>query len=241
MTATNPYRPPRHRTGLWVGVALVTVLALGTGLGVLLISNHGGGRHQADPSPTSTEPAVVVMAPSTPASSTTAAASSTTVAAPSPTPSQKAAVKPKPKPKPKPQPVLHVGQVSITRAAAGTQTTEVAKVLDVYFSGVNAHDAALLARALDPDSRFGPDTRAFASGIVRGSRTTHDTQIFLNRLARGADGRRVAAHLTFRSTQSRAEHPPHSGTCSLWSVTYTLTKHGSAYLISDSRSVDRAC
>lgn len=232
------YRPPRHRTGVWIACALLAVVVAGTGLGVLLISSNGG-KDRAEPAFITSGPPVVVMSHSSSVPPAAPAVASATQ--PTPRPTITAKPPPKPKPAPKPPPVLHVGLVSIKRSAAGGPATAAAAVLNSYFAGINAHNFRPIARALDPHSRFGPDTRAFARSIVRGSWTTHDTGIFVTRVAVGSGGSRLSAHVTFRSTQSRAEHPPHSGTCSLWSVTYTLTRRGSAYLISDSRSIDRPC
>lgn len=119
-----------------------------------------------------------------------------------------------------------VGEVGVAAGAASNPAARrVAALLDRYFTAINRRDYAAYARLLDRRRLRSDPAASFEEGYA----STTDSGETLTRISAVGSGN-VAASLTFISHQKPAISLDHSS-CTLWSITLYLVRHGTGYLI----------
>ncbi|MGX6603601.1 hypothetical protein ACWKSP_15875 [Micromonosporaceae bacterium Da 78-11] len=116
------------------------------------------------------------------------------------------------------------GLVQIDPGLTDDRATGIGLMLDTYFSGINAKDYAKVATVLDPAGSIDPGNADEMTDLARGTRSTRDSDISLNRLL-DLGGDQVRAEVTFRSAQKAGDGPRgRTGeTCTRWDIAYTLS------------------
>jgi hypothetical protein len=124
---------------------------------------------------------------------------------------------------------LPAGATTVVAVAAGAASNpaarRVAALLDRYFTAINRRDYAAYARLLDRRRLRSDPAASFEEGYA----STTDSDETLTRISAVGSGN-VAASLTFISHQKPAISLDRSS-CTLWSITLYLVRHGSGYLI----------
>jgi hypothetical protein len=117
------------------------------------------------------------------------------------------------------------GPVAVaTVAARDPAARQVTRLLDQYFTAINAHDYQAYVALLSP--REHGITRSQFDG---GYGTTADTDETLSGISTAADGDSVA-HVTFTSHQSAPDSPT-STNCNVWNISLYLLPNAGGYLI----------
>jgi hypothetical protein len=108
-----------------------------------------------------------------------------------------------------------------------------------YFAAINRHDYRGYLRLFGPGSRRSLSAAGFRAGYA----TTRDSAETLTQIAAAGPGR-VAATVTFTSTQAPAASPAHAA-CVRWRVTIYLLRRDGRYVIGNPpagyAAADRAC
>jgi hypothetical protein len=122
--------------------------------------------------------------------------------------------------------VREVGVVAVAPGAASNPAARrVAALLDRYFTAINRRDYAAYARLLDRRRLRSDPAASFEGGYA----STTDSDETLTRISAVGSGN-VAASVTFISHQKPAISLDHSS-CTLWSITLYLVRHGTGYMI----------
>jgi hypothetical protein len=199
-----PAGPPAQggRRGLFMLVAVIVVLAAGGGAYALAttLGKHSAGQPSAG---TSTQ------AGGSPTGGATQQASSpATAASASPTPS----------------PTLSLVAIS-PGVPASAARPQVETLLSHYFDGINTHDYAEYAGALNPAAQAKETESEFNSGYS----STADSAMTLTGLSDAGNGG-LTATVTFTSRQSPAQSVDKSA-CNAWTLNLYLEPKGTGYLI----------
>ncbi|MEI5098363.1 M48 family metalloprotease [Streptomyces sp. PmtG] len=137
-----------------------------------------------------------------------------------------------------------VGLVDISQVSDDPRATAVATMFDTYFSGVNDRDYARALSVYDPASGVDPANAGTVKRFGEAVSTSSDADVVVQSIERAGDARtRTMATLTFRSTQSPGYGPKNSPdeTCTLWTVTYELTRPAGEYRIRGAESEHESC
>ena len=122
--------------------------------------------------------------------------------------------------------VREVGVVAVAPGAASNPAARrVAALLDRYFTAINRRDYAAYATLLDRRRLRSDPAASFEGGYA----STTDSDETLTRISAVGSGN-VAASVTFISHQKPAISLDHSS-CTLWSITLYLVRHGTGYMI----------
>jgi hypothetical protein len=200
----------RGRSGLFVALAVIVVLAAGGGAYALANSL---GKHSTAQPPAQLGTNVTV----TPTGGTTSAGG----ASPSGSPS---ASQPTQAGSTTPSPALSLVAIG-NGVAASAAEPQVETLLSHYFHGINNHDYAEYASTLNAAMQARQSPSTFASGYA----TTADSAMTLTSLASAGSGGLVAT-VTFTSHQSPAQSVDHSA-CNTWTLNLYLVPQGTGYLI----------
>jgi hypothetical protein len=182
---------------------LLVMLAAGGGAYALVSrSNHSNSAQPPASTVTASSP---VSASAQPSASASASASASTSPSPSTSPS--------------------AGLVSVAPGVASNPAEPaVEKTLTHYFQGINTHNYAEYASALDAQERAGEPESTFDSGY----RSTADSGMKLISLMSSGDGG-LAATVTFTSHQTAGTGIDGSP-CNNWKLTLYLVQQGNNYL-----------
>ncbi len=122
--------------------------------------------------------------------------------------------------------VAGTSAVAIAPGITHPATADVARVLDAYVSGIDAH------RYSDAFALFSTDNPTARKGIAAWETAESTTQISDARLVsvRNGTAGTVAAEMTFTSTQD-AQFGVNGQTCSRWDLVYTMAGPGPNWLI----------
>jgi hypothetical protein len=145
---------------------------------------------------------------------------------PPPAPTEATTIPPEPTgegPAGEPSPTA-AGLVRIGPGVTGDRAAGVAAMFATYYGGINAKDYDQVGSVLDPAGSIDPADDGDMADLARGTRTTRDSDIVLNRLL-DLGGAQIRAEVTFRSNQRSGDGPRgRTGeTCTRWDIAYTLS------------------
>jgi hypothetical protein len=207
-----PERRPKVALAAAATVAVVSVLAVGT---YLVVSNGRGSSPSAGGSPSATLAETTAESP-IPTDSTTA---------PEPSPSE-----------------TSTGIVTILPTVVDSRATDVAAMLNTYFSAINSQDYQTAASVFDPSGPINPNSPAEVAAMAKGLATTTDSEVVLRQVADATDGT-VTAVVTFHSSQAPGYGPKghEQETCTQWSIIYSLRQTATGYLILRTKGTPSRC
>ena len=236
----NQPAPPRSRTGWLVtfgGLLTAGVIALGVAVanGSLHVAGDSGVASSGGVTQTNT------AGPSTaqntaPSDTETPPVSSTDTPSPSPTSSST--------PTPTPTPTA-VGVVQIDSSLVGdSRAVQVATLFDTYFSDITAKNFDAVFQLYDPSGDINTNDPQQRDAFVKADQTSRDDDGTLTALSPAGPGPATTADVTFRSQQAAGYGPGNNPdqTCTMWSLTYTLTYTSDGkYLIKSASGTPAAC
>ena len=141
-------------------------------------------------------------------------------------------------PAPPPTTAPATGAVAIAPGITHPATSDVARVLDAYVTGINERRYSDAFALLSPDN---PTAKRGVQAWIDAESSTRIRDARLRSVSDGPTGS-VNAEMTFTSTQS-AELGPNGQTCTLWDLVYTMVGPGPDWRIrlADTRSDPVAC
>jgi len=138
-----------------------------------------------------------------------------------------------------------VGIVDVSAVAADPRAPAVGRVLDVYFSGINAKDFTRALSVFDPAGVLNPGNPDHVGKFAHDDGTSVVSAVVVHGIS--DDPTRAGAvtvSTTFQSTQASGYGPRgrETETCTRWTVAYTFTAStGGVYLILRGDSQSAAC
>ena len=225
--------PPPNRTGLLVAVGAIAVV------GIVAVGGAAAGGAFSDngntPSPTYTTSQYLNGLSNGPAVDSPTSAYSPTYS-PSPTP---------PPPPPPPPPTSQVGGVQIDSSLLNDpRAVPVATLFDAYFSGITAKNFDAVFALYDPSGDLNTNDPQQRSGFEKGVSSSTDDNGTLRSLSPDGSGPASTAEVSFQSHQAPGKGPSDDPqqTCSLWTLTYTLTYTSDGkYLIKSATGSHTGC
>ncbi len=128
--------------------------------------------------------------------------------------------------------------IDLTRIADFPDVTEVAQLLDTYFTGINTHDVNRAVSVFAANGVVNPNDPRQVAAFGRGISTSQDDHIVVLSVSPadfdGESG--LAVRTTFRSRQA-ASLGPDNQTCTNWSLTEKLVSVGNGYQLLGSQDV----
>lgn len=145
---------------------------------------------------------------------------------------------PAPSSSPSPEPTAStaptaVGLVDIQAVAGDPRAPAVAAMFSTYFTGINTGDYDSALSVYDPAGSLNPNDPKQRSSFISGVGTSQDSDIRLVALGSAPAPAVLSAHVTFRSNQDAGYGPKSNPdeTCTLWDITYALTRNAGGYRI----------
>jgi hypothetical protein len=135
--------------------------------------------------------------------------------------------------------VTGVGLVTISTPSPDAE--RVATMFDAYFTAINAEDYDTVLSLYDPNGVLDTTDAAKSRRFIKEISTSRDDQVILGDVADNGDS--LTADLEFRSRQAAGMGPraDPEQTCTLWSLTYTLTDSAEGLLINRSEGTYDSC
>lgn len=131
--------------------------------------------------------------------------------------------------------------INLTRVAGSAHVTEVAKLLDTYFAGINAHDVDRAVSVFAANGTVNPNDPRQVAAFGRGVSTSRDDNIVVLSISPASFGGEsgLAVRTSFRSRQA-ASFGPENQTCTNWFLTEKLVAVGSEYQLLGSQDVSHS-
>ncbi|GAA1984003.1 hypothetical protein [Catenulispora subtropica] len=181
---------------------------------------------------------------STTAPTGTPSTTGSTTDTPSPTGTTSSTPTPTPTPPPPPPVTSSVGVVQIDASlVADPRAVPVATLFDSFFAAVTAKDFDAALALYDPNGDVDTNDAQQRAAFKKSEATSTDDQGVLKSLSPGGTGPATTAVITFRSRQAAGYGPSDTPeqTCSVWTLTYTLTPAGGGYLIKSATGSHTGC
>lgn len=259
--AAAPEQPRRRLTPLVVAGAVVVVAGVAAGAAaatgmfksssgaVASTTITGGGSRSGlngsvAPTSGSTTPVVSPTPADTTSTTDTPTDTPTDTATPTPTTPDTPTPTPTPTPPPPPPPTSVVGTVQIDPAlVADPRAVQVATLFDSYFSAVSAKNFDAALALYDPHGDVNTNDSQQRAAFKKSEATSSDDQGMLKALSPAGPGPVTTAQISFRSQQAAGYGPAGdtNQTCSIWTLTYTLTYSDNKYLIKSASGSHTGC
>jgi hypothetical protein len=137
-----------------------------------------------------------------------------------------------------------VGSVQIDPAlVTDARAVQVATLFDSYFSAVSAKNFDAALALYDPNGDVDTNDAQQRAAFKKSEATSTDDQGVLKSLSPAGPGPVTTARISFRSQQAAGYGPAGdtSQTCSIWTLTYTLTYTDNKYLIKSATGSHTGC
>jgi hypothetical protein len=243
----NQPAPPRNRSGALVTMgALLTAGVVALGVAIANGSFHDSASNTGATSSISLPQANAGVIgglsssdtdTSEPDSGFTPSDSDTETDTPSPTPT--------PTPTPTPSPTTSVGAVQIDSSVVDDpRAAQVATLFNDYFTAITAKNFDAVFALYDPAGDLNTNDQSQRDALEKADSTSSDDDGTLTALSPSGTDPVTTANVTFRSRQQAGYGPGNNPdqTCTMWSLTYTLSYTSDGrYLIKSATGTPASC
>lgn len=152
---------------------------------------------------------------------------------------------PTPTPTPTSSPTTSVGAVQIDSSLVNDpRAAQVATLFDTYFAAITAKNFDAVFALYDPSGDLNTSDQSQRDSFEKADATSSDDDGTLTALGPSGPGNTTTADITFRSRQQAGYGPGDdpNQTCTMWTLTYTLTYTSDGrYLIKSAKGTPASC